>query len=282
METLVDQMGREVAFEKMPERIISLVPSQTELLHDLGLGENVVGITKFCIHPKEWFESKPRVGGTKKVDFDKIAELKPDLIIANKEENEESDIIKLMEDYTVWVTDVKDIMGAFHMIQDLGQITGTYEKAHEMCGQIHQQVMNVRTEVHTMRKYNAAYLIWKDPYMVAGEDNFINKMLEMSNCFNVFNLPEDDFETLNDNKRYPEITPETLAAANPELILLSSEPFPFQEKHLEEFKTLCPNAIVKVVDGEMFSWYGSRLLQAPAYLKSLIYELEEIVGSTLK
>src|ERR1700722_20147309 len=100
-----DQMGRTISVEWPVKRIISLVPSQTELLYSLGLADEVIGITKFCVHPKEWFHSKTRVGGTKKLDFEKIAALKPDLIIGNKEENEEVQIKQLMQDYPVWMSD---------------------------------------------------------------------------------------------------------------------------------------------------------------------------------
>lgn len=254
---LVDQMGRKVQVPENPQRIISLVPSQTELLYDLGLGERVVGITKFCVHPETWFHSKHRVGGTKKVDMEKVRALKPDLIIGNKEENARKDIQALEPEFPVWMSDIRDLESALDMIAALGEITGTKEKAHEIRSGI-TQAFSALTPLVEPR--TVAYFIWREPFMVAGHGTFVNDMLARCGLVNVFD--EGD-------ARYPEITAKEVEDASPEVILLSSEPYPFKQKHIEELQEICPDARVELVDGEFFSWYGSRLLHAPAYFASL-------------
>ncbi len=257
MPLLTDQMHRTVQVPEHPQRIISLVPSQTELLYDLGLGERVVGITKFCVHPEAWFSSKHRVGGTKKVDMEKVRALKPDLIIGNKEENERKDIQALEKEFPVWMSDVRSLHHAAHMIVHIGAITGTEKRAETIVREIAQAFgeLKAREEPRT-----AAYLIWQEPFMVAGHGTFVNDMLMRCGLVNVFD--EGD-------ARYPEITARELAEADPEVILLSSEPYPFKKEHIAELNMICPGTPVLLVDGEMFSWYGSRLLRAPAYFNGL-------------
>lgn len=255
-----DQLNRKINLPSKPQRIISLVPSQTELLYDLGLCDEVVGITKFCVHPEEWFRSKTRVGGTKKYDFEKIKALNPDLIIGNKEENDKEQIEELMKDYNVWMSDIYNLKDASDMITRIGTLVGKQQEATNLKLEIESKFntfLNFRNNTSEIR--NVAYFIWNKPYMVAGNKTFINEMLKVCGFKNVF-----------EQERYPEINAEQLAKANPEIILLSSEPYPFKEKHIQEFKAICPNAKVLIVDGEIFSWYGSRLLQAPAYCKQLI------------
>lgn len=255
-----DQMKRTIRLEHAPQRIVSLVPSQTELLFDLGLGERVVGITKFCVHPAEWFRNKARVGGTKKVNFDRIVELKPDLIIANKEENTEAEIKALMERHPVWVSDIQTLNDAVEMIDTIGALTQTTDKASTIIQSIQTGFQSL--EVQTTK--TAAYFIWQNPLMSISHSRFIHDMMQRCGFKNVFALEEVD---------YPKISPKKLQAANPDVILLSSEPFPFQEKHKSYFQSICPKAQTILVDGEYFSWYGSRLQDAPSYFKKLREEL---------
>ncbi|MBL0128153.1 MAG: cobalamin-binding protein [Flavobacteriales bacterium] len=257
MISVTDQMHRTIQVPSHPQRIISLVPSQTELLYDLGLGERVVGITKFCVHPETWFNSKHRVGGTKKVDMDKVRALKPDLIIGNKEENERKDIEALEKEFPVWMSDVRTLRDAAEMITAIGALTGTDANALEIVTGIAQAFGELRP---TEDIRTTAYFIWRDPFMVAGHGTFVNDMMQRCGLINVFD--EDD-------ARYPQISAKELEEAGPEVILLSSEPYPFQQKHIAEFKEICPDARIELVDGEMFSWYGSRLLKAPAYFATL-------------
>lgn len=258
----------------IPKRIISLVPSQTELLYSLGLLEETVGITKFCIHPNEWFQTKTRVGGTKTINSDTIRQLQPDLIIANKEENVKEQVEQLAANYPVWVTDVNNLEEALQMIQDIGELTGKQTQAGSLSENISKgfeelsqsQTANLKHQTHPERSRRAgfkpktAYLIWQKPYMTVGGDTFIHDMLSKCGFDNIF----------ADRRRYPETTISELQASNLKLLLLSSEPYPFKQKHIDELAAQLPACKILLVDGEYFSWYGSRLLEAPGYFKKLI------------
>jgi len=264
-----DQLGRSIKLPHWPpRRIISLVPSQTEFLADLGLEKEVVGITKFCVHPTEWFQQKKRVGGTKTLDFQKIEALKPDLIIGNKEENDQSQIEYLSQRYPVWMSDIYTLEDALDMMRSLGELTGKTEKANAIASEVERQFTQhlsllpaiADAKAGTTYHSKVAYLIWRKPYMAAGSNTFIDDMLRRAGFENVFaNL-----------SRYPEISSEQLAIMRPEVILLSSEPYPFSEKHIVELQEICPESRIQLVDGELFSWYGSRLLSSPAYFAGLL------------
>ncbi len=263
MPVFIDQTGRKVSLQAIPQRIISLVPSQTELLADLGLAEEVIGITKFCIHPTEWFRNKKRVGGTKVIDFNAIHQLQPDLVIANKEENVKEQIEELEKLFPVWVSDVNDLPGAYTMIDQVGLLTNKQEKAKEINQKINAGFAQLQNKLLNSKK-RVIYLIWQKPYMTIGGDTFIHAMLEAAGFTNLF----------AQQKRYPEISLEDMKAANPDLILLSSEPFSFNKKHADQLLQFIPSAKVVMVDGEMFSWYGSRLLQAPEYFAGLQLQIK--------
>lgn len=248
-----DHLNSSIFLPKPPERIISLVPSQTELLVDLGLEEKIVGVTKFCVHPTHLRKVKMIVGGTKNYRFDIIDSLRPDLIIGNKEENDREGIEKLAAKYPVWMSDIFDLKDSLRMIFDLGEITGTKEKAEEVIAQIEKSFAQP-----TPKKGSCIYLIWENPKMAAGKKTFIDSMLSLAG-----------FENLMEKLRYPEITEQMLIKLLPDYLLLSSEPFPFKEKHIKTFQELLPSSTIKLVDGELFSWYGSRLLHAAECFKRL-------------
>lgn len=256
-----------MAFNAPPRRIVSLVPSQTELLFDLGLDESVVGVTKFCIHPKEKCKAKTKIRGTKNINFERIASLQPDLIIGNKEENDHSQIEHLQALYPVWMSDIANVEDALNMIKAIGEITETTQKANNLVSEIstafQSEIPNPQSAI------KVAYLIWRSPWMAVGSGTFIDSMLSQGGFTNVFGA----------KTRYPEITLEELAAAAPEVVMLSSEPYPFKERHFEEIKQLCPSVVVKLVDGELFSWYGSRMLQAAPYFINLSNELSKSLKS---
>lgn len=251
-----DQLNREIYLPNPPQRIISLVPSQTELLYDLGLKDRLVGQTIFCVHPEAYFKSSVKIGGTKKLNLEKIASLNPDLIIANKEENEKDQIEQLAKDYPVWISDVNTLEDALEMIKSLGEITQTEPKALEIITKINQCRSTFLEQ--TKSKQSVIYLIWNNPYIAIGMDTFINTM-----------LTEAGFENAITQSRYPEITLAEIKQINPDWVFLSSEPFPFKEEHKNELdKSLGTNKCV-LVDGEMFSWYGSRLSLAYEYFAGL-------------
>lgn len=253
--TFTDQMGRHISIPYPPQRIISLVPSQTELLFDLGLDTEMVGITKFCIHPREKFKRSTKIGGTKMLDIGKIRELNPDLIIGNKEENDRMQIEDLMKEFPVWMSDIQVLPEAIDMIKQIGELTGRTEKAAVIADDINEQFLSLNIKHKPVR---TAYFIWKDPYMLAGKQTFIDDILSRGG-----------FENVISDNRYPEISVNQLKNLKPECIFLSSEPYPFKDEHVREVQSICPDARVSIVDGEMFSWYGSRLLLSPAYLRSL-------------
>ncbi len=260
MPEYTDQAGRTVRIVSHPQRIVSLVPSQTELLFDMGLGPEVAGITKFCIRPEEWFLTKTRTGGTKQLNISRIISLQPDLILANKEENVKEQVDELAASFPVWVSEISNLADALTMIRELGRITGREARGMEIAGQINA-LFDALPRQQPLRK--AAYLIWKEPLMCAGGDTFIHSMLEAAGFSNVFTHKE----------RYPEVSAAEIAASGAEWLLLSSEPFPFSAKHLDAMQSLFPGIRSVLVDGEMFSWYGSRLLHAPAYFRQLQEEL---------
>lgn len=235
-------------------RIVSLVPSITELLYDLNLDEEVVGITKFCVRPESWFRTKTRVGGTKKVHREKVLSLSPDLILANKEENTQEDIEFLQQQVQVYLSDIKTIPDALQMILDVGKLTNRMAQAEVLSRSIQESFLSFKPSVQK----TALYFIWQKPYMVAGCDTFIHHMMELAG-----------YDNLCHSHRYPELTFEAIHSLSPEVILLSSEPFPFKENHLDQFQELFPTSSVILVDGEIFSWYGSRMLHAIPYFRGL-------------
>lgn len=253
-----DHTGRVITLSQTPTRIVSLVPSQTELLYALGLEEEVVGITKFCIHPDHWFRQKQRVGGTKDIRPVRIAALQPDLILANKEENIREQVEALYEIAPVWTSDVDDLNTAMDMISQIGRMTNREEKALSIVHNIQERFAALTKQLNEP-VYRAAYLIWREPYMTIGGDTFIHHILQKAGFENVF----------GEQQRYPVTDLPTLKALEPEFIFLSSEPYPFRQQHVEELQQHLPNTRILLVDGELFSWYGSRLLDTPAYLQQL-------------
>jgi ABC-type Fe3+-hydroxamate transport system substrate-binding protein len=247
--------------QNKPTRIISLVPSQTELLYDLGLRDEVIGITKFCIHPDEWFRRKQRVGGTKNLKIDLIKSLNPDLILANKEENLKEEIEILQNDFNVYVSDISTINEALQMIEDIGKLVHCQQKSIEIVNGIKAEMMT-QSRLEKKDKIDALYLIWQNPYMVAGNDTFIHDM-----------MLEAGFNNLVKQNRYPMMTLEEIKSINPTVIMLSSEPFPFADKHINEWQMQLPNTKIILVDGELFSWYGSRMLKSFQYFRGLYEEL---------
>ena len=255
-----DQMNRQVKLSYPPKRIVSLVPSQTELLYDLELTDEVVGQTLFCVHPASMHAHKPRIGGTKKPSIEKIMALQPDLIIGNKEENDKETIELLAKHCPLWMSDIHHLDDAIEMISLIGTLLDREAKAEEIVLNINQSFQYLTHNNRDSAILKTAYLIWRNPWMAAGQDTFINDMLIRNGWKNVFE---------HETSRYPTISNEQLSSAQPELILLSSEPFPFQQKHIAELQELCPQAKILLVDGELFSWYGSRLLYSADYFTQL-------------
>jgi ABC-type Fe3+-hydroxamate transport system substrate-binding protein len=250
-----DALGREVRLDAPPRRIVSLVPSLTELLADLGLGEAVVGLTRFCVRPPGWKASRTVVGGTKNVRADRVAALRPDLVLANREENVREQVEALAAVAPVYVTDVPTVDASLDMIRAVGALTDRADAARALA----QETAAAFAGLDEAPPLRAAYLIWRDPWMTVGADTLIHDVMRRGGLVNVF----------GHTTRYPAVSGADLAAARPGVLLLSSEPFPFRDAHLDEARTLVPGARAALVDGEAFSWFGSRLRHTPSVLRSL-------------
>ncbi|WP_306352148.1 ABC transporter substrate-binding protein [Flavobacterium sp. '19STA2R22 D10 B1'] len=265
MKTYQDQIGSTITLENTPKRIISLVPSQTELLYDLGLENSIVGITKFCVHPYHFKSTKKIIGGTKKVHIEKIRLLKPDLIIANKEENTQEIVEALQGIAPVWVSNIITLEDNIAMIEQLGQMLARRTEAQNLVHKINFAFEDFKKFIEPIEIKKAAYFIWKNPYMVAGSDNFINELLKLNKFKNIY----------DDKGRYPEIELKKMRLeGDPDIVFLSSEPFPFKDEDAFEIGRFTHHAKTVFVDGEMFSWYGSRLLKAFDYFKKIHIKLQ--------
>jgi ABC-type Fe3+-hydroxamate transport system substrate-binding protein len=258
----VDQCGDTIEFSYPPRRIISLVPSQTEFFFDIGLDQEITGVTRFCIHPAGRVKDKPKIGGTKQFDIEKIKSLNPELIIGNKEENYLEGIEKLKEYFPVWMSDIYTLEDAYYMMKEVSRITDRCAKGEEAVNSIRNAFNNFFSQRKAIA-LSAAYFIWRKPYMVVASNTFIDHMMNVLGVKNIFSHLQ----------RYPEIEPEVLNDFKPDLIFLSSEPYAFLEKHVDEFQSFSPGSKVQLVDGEMFSWYGTRLNLVPEYFKKLSSEI---------
>ncbi len=255
-----DQLDRKIEVSNVPKRIVSLVPSQTELLVALGLENIIVGVTKFCVHPEKLRKEKIIVGGTKNINVNTIKELNPDIILCNKEENTKEIVETLQKEYTVHVSDIFSIEDALTMIKQYGEIFKKKSKATEIISKIKSEQKSFKSYMATVPRRNIVYFIWKDPWIAVGNTTFIDHILQLNGFKNVF----------GSKSRYPEVSKKEISSlAEDDLILLSSEPYPFSEKHISAIRKINKRAKIVLVDGEYFSWYGSRLIDAFSYFKTL-------------
>ncbi len=263
--TIKDQINRAIFFSEVPKRIVSLVPSQTELLCDLGLENDLVGVTKFCVHPYHIRKEVTVVGGTKQIHLGRIKDLQPDIILCNKEENTKEIVEACEMICNVHVSDIFSIDDSLELIHQYGEVFNVLETASTMVNTIKEDVESFSDFIKDRQTLKVAYFIWKDPWMVAGNQTFINYLLALNKFENIFGK-----ET-----RYPEIKLEQgRVYKDVNIVLLSSEPYPFKEKHKDTVQDFYPNAKIVLADGEMFSWYGSRLTKAFKYFKNLHLNLE--------
>ncbi len=264
-QSFTDQLGHNITIPFPPKRIVSLVPSQTELLFDLGLSTEIVGLTKFCIHPKVKTSGVIKVGGTKNLSIADIRKLQPDLIIGNKEENNQADIEVLQKEFPVWMSDIYTLDGAIQTIEEIGALVDRKPEAAYLNHLINAGFRDLQQlALEKQINQTVAYAIWRNPYMFAGRHTFIADVLVKLGLNNIIT-----------QNRYPEIEVTKLAELNPQLIFLSSEPYPFKEKHVSELQNELPNAKIMLVDGEMFSWYGSRLVAAVQYFFNFLDQLKD-------
>jgi iron complex transport system substrate-binding protein len=264
-----DQLGNSIMLNGVPQRIVSLVPSLTELLFDLGLESRIVGITKFCVHPYHLKATKTIIGGTKKVHVEKIRLLKPDIIIANKEENTPEIVASVQDIAPVWVSDIVTIQDTLDMIAEFGKIFSVRTQAIQLIDKIEYARRDFAQFMGGKPFQRVAYFIWKDPYMAVAGGTFINELLKLNHFTNIYEEREG---------RYPEVVVQKMRIqGDPQVVLLSSEPYPFKDEDAFELGRHTHHAKTVFVDGEMFSWYGSRLVKAFAYFKQLQDRMEEPV-----
>ncbi|MDX2172934.1 MAG: helical backbone metal receptor [Bacteroidota bacterium] len=251
-----DQLNNKLKLTSTPKRIISIVPSQSEFLWEIGIRKELIGITKFCIHPNKMFTSIERVGGTKKLNFKKIRALKPDLIIANKEENNQQEIELLQKEFNVWISDIYNFKDAFKMMEKLSIILNKEAETQKLITDIKASLRPIK---NIFKQKTVAYFIWNKPYMLAASNTYINFIL---NYLGLTNATES-------MQRYPEVDNDALKKLNPNLCFLSSEPFPFKQKHVLELQQILPNSKILIVDGEVFSWYGPRMVHLADFVKQI-------------
>jgi ABC-type Fe3+-hydroxamate transport system substrate-binding protein len=267
MVTRVDSSGVAVELERPPRRIVSLVPSLTETLCALGLADALVGITVYCIEPREVVAGKTRIGGEKNPDLEKIRRLEPDLVIANIEENLREHVEALRAwSIPVWVTYPRTVADGIGLITELGAVTGTEARAAEIVGEIQPLYERVRSSASRRPAVPVFYPIWRAPYMTINRDTYIHDMLSVCGARNIFaDRPE----------RYPTVTLDEVAAARPTVILLPDEPFRFRRAHVADFAgyTEVPavrDGRIHLVDGKPFSWHGPRIAEALRTVPSLL------------
>ncbi|CAM3178299.1 helical backbone metal receptor [Filibacter tadaridae] len=256
---VVDHLGRTVTYEYPPKRIISLCPGITETLFVLQLENEIVGRTRFCIFPKDKVKNVPAVAGTKDIKLEAIHEVKPDLIIVEKEENTKEIVETLEQYYPVFVAEVQTVDEAYRMIRDMGQLTDREKQAVSLVESIQDRFESFPS----VNGKRAAYVIWKKPYMVVGKDTYIQSILERMGFVNPF----AQFEG-----RYPVVTAEDFQQAKLDYVLLASEPYPYKEKHKAEFQAIMPDTLPMLIDGEMF-WYGAKMVEAVDYFKEQFHSL---------
>ena len=234
-------LGFDITFNPSAQRIVSLVPSLTSLCCDLGLGNGIIGKTRYCPNDPRLSKECKEIGGTKKFDIQAILELRPDLIIANKEENPKDAIVELKEYFNVYISEIKNLSDNQRTISDISK-------------KFYQNLNSNNS------KYRICYLIWKNPIMSVGGDTFIHSMIEAAGWINV----------CSDMLRYPALTIEEIAQKDPDILLLSDEPYPFASKDQAYFPF--PSVLV---DAKAFSWYGSKIISSFDYFFSLRNQIKE-------
>lgn len=265
--TRTDASGIALALPRPPRRIVSLIPSITETLCHLGLADALVGVTVYCVEPRDVVRGKRRIGGEKDPDLAAIRALEPDLVIANIEENVREHIETLRAwSIPVWVTYPRTVAEALAMIRELGEVTGTTARAELMLAELEPLYARVRAESAARRPVPVFYPIWRQPWMTVGPDTYIHDLLAVCGGANVF---------ADRAERYPTITLDEVAARRPEVILLPDEPFRFRRAHLADFAPFADVPAVRdgrlhLVDGKPFSWHGPRIGEALRLVPALL------------
>jgi len=241
-------------------RIVSLCPSITESLVALGLGGSLVGVTRYCVHPREALRGIPRVGGTKNPDLEAIAALGPDLVFCNAEENRDADVAELSKRHRVDVSHPTAVAGVPPLLRRLGEVTGTAGVAQEWAIAVEEKLAAARPG----RPIRFAYLIWKGPWMAAAAGTYVSDLLETFGGVNVFPAQGGSWPATDE--------PHVLSLS-PELLVLPDEPFPFGDADRARWKETLPSSHVALVPGEDFCWHGVRTLRGLDAAGALLAEV---------
>ena len=267
MTARVDASGVAVELARPPRRIVSLVPSTTELLCALGLEDALVAVTVYCVEPRDVVRGKVRIGGEKNPDLEKIRALDPDLVVANIEENRRDDIDRLRAwSIPVWVAYPRTVVEGIGLIGELGELTGAEPRARALMRELESLHDRVRSASARRPPVAVFYPIWRGPYMTINGDTYIHDMLRLCGGRNIF---------AGRPKRYPTVTLDEVAALRPEVILLPDEPFRFRRAHVADFASYSEVPAVRdgrihLVDGKPFSWHGPRIAEALRTVPGLI------------
>jgi ABC-type Fe3+-hydroxamate transport system substrate-binding protein len=263
---VTDATGFRLEVARPPRRIVSLIPSVTETLFALGLGDAIVGVSAYCVEPRAGVAAKVKVGGQKNPRVDLIRDLAPDLVVANVEENRKEDVDRLRAwGVPVWVTYPRTVAEGIGMVRELGALTGTPERAEAMARDLDARLADVRRQTASRRPVPVFYPIWRDPYMTINADTYIHDMLATCGGANVF---------AGRPGRYPAVSLEEVRAARPEVIVLPDEPYRFRAAHRADFAAYpdipaVARGRIHLMDGKLFCWYGPRIAEALVTLPRL-------------
>ena len=263
---LIDAVGTVHRPADPNPRIVSLVPSVTELLFDLGLGAHVVGRTHFCVHPAPELADVVSVGGTKKISNQKLSSLSPTHVILNVDENTKAMAAEVAEIVpNVIVTHPIEPEDNLDLYRLIGGIFGCTDQAQRLSARFENELADLRAAALTQPRRNVLYLIWKDPWMTVSRDTYVSRFLALAGW---------DTVAHDDNERYPTIEIDAGLLAETDLVLFSSEPYAFSDADMEEFaaRHFSPVRCLPI-DGELTSWYGSRAIEGLGYLKNLTAEV---------
>jgi len=265
--TLADALGRLLTVRQRPERIVSLVPSLTETLFAFGLEREIVGVTRFCVEPRRGVAGKTKVGGTKALDVAKIKALEPDLVVASAEENSPEDVTRLIDQgCSVFVTLVTSVESAIDLLRQLATITGTTAAARPIIQGAKEALAFVRAASAGREPVRVFCPIWRNPYMTCGRGTYMHDVITVCGGRNVFGERQE---------RYPRLELAEMAALDPQVILLPSEPYCFTKRHKADFRafaevTAVKNGHIFFVEGRVLTWYGPRIAQSLSEVKRLL------------
>ncbi|HME68526.1 MAG TPA: helical backbone metal receptor [Myxococcota bacterium] len=249
-----------------PRRIVSLVPSLTEALFVLGLGERVVGVTDWCVYPAEGVAPLPKLGGTKNPDLPAILALRPDLVIANQEENRRQDVERLRAaGIAVWVTYPRTVRDGAVLLREIALLGATEEAIRDVVEPV-EAALDAALAARGGPRQRVFCPIWRDPWMSVGPDTYAHDLLSLCGGENVFGGRSD--------RRYPRVRLAEVEAAAPDVVLLPDEPYSFGPVDAAEIARLDTPAShegrIHLIDGTWVSWYGPRICGALEGLCALL------------